>query len=172
MNGKLILVNQYGYETDVFDKYREAVRKSNSSAVKVLSIAGVIDAMAMTAFGIFQKMPVSGFYLCMFLLAAGVVGSLISFRKDSSRTGLLVMGYLVSVGFYMLAIYGTVTMRTDAFWIGTQVAVGCFLLDYAWRTLRDENGLGIAIISTSKGIMTDKRAREEHVGGEVLAFIW
>ena len=33
-------------------------------------------------------------------------------------------------------------------------------------------GLGIAIISTSKGIMTDKKAREEHVGGEVLAFIW
>lgn len=33
-------------------------------------------------------------------------------------------------------------------------------------------GLGIAIISTSKGIMTDKRAREEHVGGEVLAFVW
>ena len=33
-------------------------------------------------------------------------------------------------------------------------------------------GLGIAIISTSKGIMTDKRAREEHVGGDVLAFIW
>ena len=33
-------------------------------------------------------------------------------------------------------------------------------------------GLGIAIISTSKGIMTDKKAREEHVGGEVLAFVW
>ena len=33
-------------------------------------------------------------------------------------------------------------------------------------------GLGIAIISTSKGLMTDRRAREEHVGGEVLAFIW
>ena len=33
-------------------------------------------------------------------------------------------------------------------------------------------GLGIAIISTSKGIMTDKKAREEHIGGEVLAFIW
>ena len=33
-------------------------------------------------------------------------------------------------------------------------------------------GLGIAIISTSKGIMTDKKARELHVGGEVLAFIW
>ena len=33
-------------------------------------------------------------------------------------------------------------------------------------------GLGIAIISTSKGIMTDKLARKLHVGGEVLAFVW
>lgn len=33
-------------------------------------------------------------------------------------------------------------------------------------------GLGIAIISTSKGIMTDRQARRERVGGEVLAFIW
>jgi small subunit ribosomal protein S8 len=37
------------------------------------------------------------------------------------------------------------------------------------RVLR---GLGIAIISTSRGIMTDKKARKEHVGGEVLAFVW
>ena len=34
------------------------------------------------------------------------------------------------------------------------------------------NGLGIAIISTSKGIMTDKEARKEKLGGEVLAYIW
>ena len=33
-------------------------------------------------------------------------------------------------------------------------------------------GLGIAIISTSKGVMTDKKARQAHVGGEVLAFVW
>jgi small subunit ribosomal protein S8 len=33
-------------------------------------------------------------------------------------------------------------------------------------------GLGVAIISTSKGIMTDKQARAAHVGGEVLAFVW
>ena len=33
-------------------------------------------------------------------------------------------------------------------------------------------GLGIAIISTSKGVMTDKEARKQHVGGEVLAFVW
>jgi small subunit ribosomal protein S8 len=34
------------------------------------------------------------------------------------------------------------------------------------------NGLGIAIVSTSKGIMTDKKARNLKVGGEVLAFVW
>ena len=34
------------------------------------------------------------------------------------------------------------------------------------------NGLGIAIISTSKGLMTDKKAREAGLGGEVLAFVW
>ena len=37
------------------------------------------------------------------------------------------------------------------------------------RVLR---GLGIAIVSTSKGVMTDKAARAAHVGGEVLAFVW
>ena len=34
------------------------------------------------------------------------------------------------------------------------------------------DGLGIALISTSKGIMTDKKARQEGIGGEVLAYIW
>ena len=37
------------------------------------------------------------------------------------------------------------------------------------RVLR---GLGIVIVSTSKGVMTDKKARQAHVGGEVLAFVW
>ena len=34
------------------------------------------------------------------------------------------------------------------------------------------NGLGIAIVSTSKGIMTDRAARKQNVGGEILAFVW
>ncbi len=34
------------------------------------------------------------------------------------------------------------------------------------------NGLGIALISTSKGMMTDKEAREKGIGGEVLAYVW
>ena len=34
------------------------------------------------------------------------------------------------------------------------------------------NGLGLAIISTSKGVMSEKQARKENVGGEVLAYVW
>ena len=34
------------------------------------------------------------------------------------------------------------------------------------------NGLGIAILSTSKGVMTDKEAKQQHIGGEVLAYVW
>ena len=34
------------------------------------------------------------------------------------------------------------------------------------------NGLGIAIISTSEGLLTDKEARQKHVGGEVIAYVW
>ena len=49
---------------------------------------------------------------------------------------------------------------------GLRVYVGA---DELPRVLR---GLGIAIISTSKGVMTDKKARANHVGGEVLAFVW
>ena len=49
---------------------------------------------------------------------------------------------------------------------GLRVYVGA---DELPRVLR---GLGIAIVSTSKGVMTDKKAREAHVGGEVLAFGW
>ena len=40
------------------------------------------------------------------------------------------------------------------------------------KTPKVMKGLGTAIISTSKGIMTDKAARAEHVGGEVLAYVW
>ena len=49
---------------------------------------------------------------------------------------------------------------------GLRVYVGA---DELPRVLR---GLGIGIVSTSKGVMTDKAARAAHVGGEVLAFVW
>ena len=49
---------------------------------------------------------------------------------------------------------------------GLRVYAGADELPYVLK------GLGIAIVSTSKGIMTDRKARKEHVGGEVLAFVW
>jgi len=49
---------------------------------------------------------------------------------------------------------------------GLRVYAGADELPYVLR------GLGVAIISTSKGIMTDKKARTANVGGEVLAFVW
>ena len=49
---------------------------------------------------------------------------------------------------------------------GLRVYAGADELPYVLR------GLGIAIISTSKGVMTDKKARAANVGGEVLAFVW
>ena len=49
---------------------------------------------------------------------------------------------------------------------GLRVYVGCEDLPEVLR------GLGIAIISTSKGVLPDKKARASHVGGEVLAFVW
>ena len=57
---------------------------------------------------------------------------------------------------------------------GTQLVMR---LGYSHEVCVDEipyvlKGLGIAIISTSKGVMTDKKARELHIGGEVLAFVW
>ena len=49
---------------------------------------------------------------------------------------------------------------------------GLRVYDGAEELPRVLRGLGIAIVSTSKGVMTDKKAREAHVGGEVLAFVW
>lgn len=49
---------------------------------------------------------------------------------------------------------------------GLRVYAGANELPYVLK------GLGIAVISTSKGIMTDKHARKDNIGGEVLAFVW
>lgn len=49
---------------------------------------------------------------------------------------------------------------------GRRVYVGCDDIPYVKR------GLGIAILSTSKGLLTDKKSRKEKVGGEVLCYVW
>ena len=84
--------------------------------------------------------------------------------KKSIAQILLDEGYIKS---YQIVDDGTqgvihITLKYN----GLRVYVGA---DELPRVLR---GLGIAIVSTSKGVMTDKAARAAHVGGEVLAFVW
>ena len=67
-----------------------------------------------------------------------------------------------------LAVNGMLPNNTLGRAAGTRLRVYAGA-DELPRVLR---GLGIAIISTSKGVMTDKAARAAHVGGEVLAFVW
>ena len=61
---------------------------------------------------------------------------------------------------------GTIRVTRRVSKPGLRIYAGC---DEMPRVM---NGLGIAIVSTSKGIMTDKQARREKVGGEVIAFVW
>ena len=49
---------------------------------------------------------------------------------------------------------------------------GLRIYSYVENMPKVMKGLGVAIISTSKGVMTDRQARKENVGGEVLAYIW
>ena len=133
MNEFLTHINQYGFATDVFDKYREAVKRSNRDSVRVLSCISIIACIATIIFGFVTKQAKAGLFFCVLQLAAGIAGVIISFRKNSSRKALLIVGYILSVTIHILAIYGTVALKTDAFWIGTQIAVGCYLFDYAWH---------------------------------------
>ena len=127
--GRFRWFSQYGFETDVFDTYRDAVRRSNRASIQVLSVMGALVSIVMIFYGISTKQAPIGYCFCAALLAAALFAGIVSFRKYSSRTLLLISGYMVSIAMYALCIHGSI----DAFWIGTQVAVGCYLLDYAWR---------------------------------------
>lgn len=133
MRERLTRWNQYGYETDAIDKYRDAVRRSNRASLTVLSIIGLVVALLMTVYGVATKKESAGIVICLILLAAASAAFLVARKKESRRNTLLISGYVLSAALYMMSIYGTMAMDTDAFWIGTQIAVGVYLLDYAWR---------------------------------------
>jgi len=133
MKEKIRHWNQYGYHPDVFDKYRDAVRKSNRNAVRVFSCLAVLNAVILLVFGILTRQRPEGGAFCALFLAAGLTGILVSCRKNCSRKSLLLAGYFLTVATYTISIYGVYEFRSDAFWIGTLVAVACYLYDYAWR---------------------------------------
>ena len=126
-------ISQYGFETDVFDMYREAVRRSNRVSIRVLSVVGLLDALLTILYGFTTHQPMEGLWFCLALLAASALALWASIRQHTPRGILLCTGYLLSAALFALCIYGSMTMNTDAFWVGVSIAVGCYMLDYAWR---------------------------------------
>ena len=149
--------NQYGYDADVFDKYREPVRRSNQNAVKVFSCLVILSALLISAYGFITRQALTGAVFCVMSLAAGILGLVVSFRKKSSRNMLLIAGYLLTVTTYMLSIYGVYEFNSDAFWIGTLMAVACYLYDYAWRisTLQILSYLALRMVWMADGVQPD-----------------
>ena len=93
MREKLRLLNQYGYETDIFDKYRDSVTKSNQIAVKMFSVLAIFCTLIIMVFGIVTKQPETGLIYSFLALCAGVYGAYVSFQNDCTRERLLVAGY-------------------------------------------------------------------------------
>ena len=88
--------------------------------------------------------------------------------------------YLIPIIVIIILIYGLYKKVDifDTFLLGVKEGLKRIskpgLRVYASKTELPKvlNGLGIALISTSKGIMTDKKAREAGLGGEVIAYVW
>ena len=157
MKEKLRLWNQYGFQPDVFDKYRDAARRSNEDSARVFSVLAIISSVSVLVFGFIMKQAPMGAVFCILQLIAGIVGALVSFRRESPRDRLLFAIYFLSVTTYMLSICGTAMFRSDAFWIGTQLAVACYVFDYAWRgcLLQIAGYAGLRLVWNSVGITPD-----------------
>jgi len=133
MNTAIRYWNQYGYETDVFDKYREAVRGSNRRSVRVLGILAMAVAVVIGIFGILRHEAPAGAVFCAFCFFCGAAGVWVTRSPDTNRKVILAVGYLLAASIFLLNIYGAVTTENDALWIGAELAVSCYLLDYASR---------------------------------------
>ncbi len=157
MREKLRLLNQYGYETDIFDKYRDSVTKSNQIAVKMFSVLAIFCTLIIIVFGIVTKQPETGLIYSFLALCAGVYGAYVSFQNDCTRERLLVAGYFLCIATYTLSIYGAVTYKSDAFWIGTLLCVACYIFDYAWRVslLQIASFVAIRLVWSTTGMAID-----------------
>ena len=157
MREKLRLLNQYGYETDIFDKYRDSVTKSNQIAVKMISVLAFFCTLIIMVFGIVAKQPETGLIYSFLALCAGVYGAYVSFQNDCTRERLLVAGYFLCIATYTLSIYGAVTYKSDAFWIGTLLCVACYIFDYAWRVslLQIASFVAIRLVWSTTGMAID-----------------
>lgn len=157
MKEKLRFWNQYGFEMDIFDKYRDSVTRSNQGSVRVFSVLAIITTLIIMIFGFVFKQPETGAIYCFLTLSAGAYGMFVSFQKESTREKLLLAGYYLCLATYALSIYGAVTYRSDAFWIGTLLAVACYVFDYAWRVslLQIASFVAIRLVWSTTGMPID-----------------
>ena len=81
-------------------------------------------------------------------------------------------GYIKGMQIKNDTVQGTIVVTLKYQANGESVIAGLRIYTNCEDMPKVMKGLGTAIISTSKGIMTDKAARAAHVGGEVLAFVW
>ena len=83
MREKLRFWNQYGYDVDVFDKYRDSVTRSNQISVKVFSVLAMAVTLIIMVFGFLTKQAETGAIYCFLTLSAGVYGVYVSFQAAS-----------------------------------------------------------------------------------------
>ena len=156
-------ISHYGFETDVFDTYREAVRRSNRASLRVLSVIGCVIALILSIYGYVTYHSLNIVWVCLGLLVVSILTMVTAFREHTHRLLLLSSGYLLIIALYAVSIYGSMQLNTDAFWIGTQVALGCFLLDYAW-------GMGILQILSYLALMVTWIANRTEVSDTRFLF--
>ena len=148
--------NQFGYRRDAFDTYRDAIDRSNRRALGVLSRLGLILSVVALLFVLPMPRREAGMAVCVALMGCCIAGILE--RRIVSHRPVYTLGaaYLICVCLYALAIYGTVTKRTNAFWIAAQMGLCGFFLDYAIRMLSLQAGgfvaLQIARLATHTGV--------------------
>jgi len=157
MREKLRILNQYGYEVDVFDKYRDSVTKSNQISVKVFSVMAIFCTLIIMVFGLLTKQPETGLIYSFLALSAGAYGAYVSFQPNCTREKLLLAAYYLCIATYALSIYGAVTYKSDAFWIGTLLCVVCYVFDYAWRVslLQIASFVAIRLVWSTTGMAID-----------------
>ena len=126
---------QYGYDTDVFDKYREAVARYNRSALNVLGVAGVLTGLIALAVMLAVTDRTNGVGFAVLLVIAGICGIAVVRAKKADRRLVQAAGYLLCVAFYALAIYGNAAHGMTAFWVGVNMAMSCYLLYYSTHLL-------------------------------------
>jgi diguanylate cyclase (GGDEF)-like protein len=154
---KLQFWNQYGFELDVFDKYRDSVTRSNKVAIKVLSVLVIVTTLIIMVFGFVTKQPEEGAIFSFLALSAGAYGVFVTFREESSREKILTAGYFLCIAVYTLSIYGSYTYKSDVFWVGTLVAVACYIFDYAWRvgSLQIASYIAMMLVWNYSGVKMD-----------------